>query len=314
MVRSMRFLQSLSVLIALTLVASACGGCGSSPTGPSNSGSGSGSGGSGGGSSSTGTMSARIDGGQWTATTAQGSMNNGIISIVGISAGQAFSIGVTVNRGTATYTAGIIDPFNVVVSNLAIGSSGWDAGPVSGSGTVTIAALTSTTASGTFSLTLAPTPGSGATGNKVITNGIFNVTLTPQTVPSPSPGNVNGTFTALVDGVAWRGAFVARAMNTSGIISLTGTDTDTRGIVLTIGANGPGTYSLNFGSPSNAIMTFGGQQWFTALPGALGSVTITSLTSTRVTGTFTMTMQPSQANTPPIRAAQVTTGQFDLTF
>src|SRR5207244_3757106 len=77
----------------------------------------------------TGTMSARIDGVQWTAASAQGTINNGVVSIVGITAGQVFSIGVTVNRGPATYTAGIIDPFNVVVSNLTIGSSGWDAGP-----------------------------------------------------------------------------------------------------------------------------------------------------------------------------------------
>ncbi|HMC64323.1 MAG TPA: DUF6252 family protein [Gemmataceae bacterium] len=304
------------VLVVMILITTACGGgSGSSPTEPSNSGNGSGSGGSGGGSSPTGTMSARIDGVQWTAASAQGTINNGVVSIVGITAGQVFSIGVTVNRGPATYTAGIIDPFNVVVSNLTIGSSGWDAGPVSGSGSVTIATLTSTTASGTFSLTLAPTPGTGATGNKVTTNGTFNVTLTAQTPLPPAPGNVNGTITALVDGVAWRGAFVARATNSSGILSLTGTDSDSRGIAIVVVANGPGTYSLNCcGNPNNANMTLGGQQWFTAVAGGTGSVTIASLTSTRVTGTFTMTMQPSQANTPPIRVAQVTNGQFDLTF
>jgi hypothetical protein len=178
---------------------------------------------------------------------------------------------------------------------------------------VTITSLTSTSAAGTFTLTLAPTAGTGATGNKVITNGVFNVTFSiPPTLP-PGAGTVNGTITASVDGVAWRGSVSARATTTNGIVSITGQDTDTRLITIAVFANAPGTISINFGSPSNAAMYLGGQQWFTALPGGLGSVTVTTLTATRVTGTFTMTMQPSQTNTSP-RPAQVTNGQFDLAF
>lgn len=133
----------------------------------------------------------------------------------------------------------------------------------------------------------------------------------PPTLP-PGGGGVNGTISALVDGVAWRASVGARAATASGLVSLTGQDTDTRVITIAVPA-GVGTYSLNFGNASNALMILGGQQWSTAFPGGSGSVTVTTFTATRVAGTFTMTMQPSQTNTAP-RAAQVTNGQFDLAF
>jgi hypothetical protein len=104
-----------------------------------------------------------------------------------------------------------------------------------------------------------------------------------------------------------------RAFIASSVLSLTGQDTDSRTITLAVAANGPGTYSLNFPNPSNGAMILGGQQWFTAQPGGLGSVTITTFTATRVVGTFRMTLQPSQANAAP-KVAEVTNGQFDLAF
>jgi hypothetical protein len=42
---------------------------------------------------------------------------------------------------------------------------------------VTLAAISATGASGTFSFTAVPLPGSATTGNKVVTNGVFNVTF-----------------------------------------------------------------------------------------------------------------------------------------
>jgi hypothetical protein len=246
----------------------------------------------------------------------QTQFNNGILSIAGGDNRQLLSFAVTANRGSGTYTTGVIDPNNVVVSTLSNvgGAAAWLSGPTFGSGSVTITSLTSTSAAGTFTLTLAPTAGTGATGNKVITNGVFNVTFTvPPTLP-PGAGAVNGTISASVDGVAWRGAVSARATTTNGLVSITGQDTDTRLISLAFFASGPGTVSLNYPNPSHGSMNLGGQFWDTAtFPGGTGSVVVTTITATRVTGTFSMTMQPSQTNTNP-RPAQVTNGQFDLAF
>ena len=46
-----------------------------------------------------------------------------------------------------------------------------------GSGSVTITSLSSTAARGNFAFTAPPSAGSGATGNRVITEGVFNVTF-----------------------------------------------------------------------------------------------------------------------------------------
>jgi hypothetical protein len=303
------------VIVMFAALAAGCGGSGSSPAAPSAT-SGSGTGSSGSGSTPNGTLSATIDGVPWTASVSvQTQFNNGILSFAGGDNRQTLSIAVTANRGTGTYTAGLVDPQNVVVTNLStVGSAAsWLTGPTFGSGSVTITSLTSTSASGTFSLTLAPTPGSGATGNKVLANGVFNVTFTVSPTLPPGSGNVTGTISALVDGVAWKGTVTARATMTGGIVNITGQDTDTRLITIAFFAGAPGTFTLNFPSPNNGAMFLGGQQWVTALPGGTGSVTVTALSSARVTGTFTMTMQPVQTNTTP-RVAQVTNGTFDLPF
>jgi Bacterial Ig-like domain (group 2) len=53
----------------------------------------------------------------------------------------------------------------------------WSAGPLGGSGTITLSTLTPTSASGTFSFTMVPLQGTTATGTKTVTNGVFNVTF-----------------------------------------------------------------------------------------------------------------------------------------
>jgi Family of unknown function (DUF6252) len=304
-----------SMIVVLAACAAACGGSGGSPASPSAPSGGGSTTPTPGGTTPNGTLSATIDGVPWTATVSvQTQFNNGILSFAGGDNRQTLSIAVTANRGTGTYVAGVVDPQNIVVANLSTAGSAasWLSGPSLGTGSVTITSLTSTSASGTFTLTLAPSAGSGATGNKALTNGVFNVTFTiPPTLP-PGAGTTNGTISALVDGAPWRGAVTARAANTGGFLSLTGQDTDTRLITMALPAS-VGVHSLAFGSSANAFMTIGGQQWVTATPGGTGSVTITTLTSTRVTGTFTMGMQPALTN-PGARPSQVTNGVFDLAF
>ncbi len=46
-----------------------------------------------------------------------------------------------------------------------------------GSGTVTIVTLSATGATGTFSFTAPPVAGTGATGDKIVSAGAFNVTF-----------------------------------------------------------------------------------------------------------------------------------------
>jgi hypothetical protein len=306
--------------LVAVLLAAGCGG-GNSPSAPSGS-SGSGSGSSGGGGtgsgsnpSPNGTISATIDGAAWSASAGvSAQLTNNILSIAGGDNRTTFAVSVTINRGLGTYSTGVIDPQNVVVSTLTVSGSpaGWTSGPTSGRGSITITSFTSTTAAGTFTLTLDPTPGTGATGTKTVTGGAFNVTFTSASAP-PAAGRITGTIGATVDGVAWRGAVNAFATNAGGIVAVVGQDTNLRHISIAIVGGGVGTYSLTFPTPgSHATMQFGGQVWDTALPGGTGSVTVVTRTDTRVTGTFFFTMQPGLGNNGAV--SQVTSGTFDLGF
>lgn len=291
-------------VVLMTVILVSCGGSSRSPTGPGNPG-------SGGPAIGVSTLTATIDGVPWTATGGTGGgFNNQILSVTGLDSRQTLLFGLNMNRGLGTYVMTDTDP-SAINALLALTPSGmaWQAFGSFGSGTVTITTLTSTNAVGTFSFTLRGVPGTGATGTKSIVGGTFNVALTGQ--PPVPPSIVNGTISALVDGNAWRGASLARAFTVGPVLSVAGQDTDGRALTMAIVATGPGTYSLNHPNASNAVMTLGGQQWFTAFVGGLGTVTITQFTSTRVAGTFALTLQPSTVNMNP-RAVDVTNGQFDI--
>jgi hypothetical protein len=297
---------------ALVLTVPGCGG-GGSPSAPSG-GSGSASSGGSGGSSSVGTFTATIDGAAFSASSGlSAQLTNNILSIGGGDSRTLFSLAVTINRGVGTYSTGVIDPQNVVVSTLTVPGSAasWGSSATAGRGTVTVASFTSTTASGTFSLTLDPTPGTGATGTKTVTSGSFNVTFTNAGAP-PGTGRITGTISATVDGVAWRGAVNAFATTAGGLTTLVGQDTNLKQITIVLIGGGVGTYSLTFPNPSHANVQFGGQVWDTALQGGTGSVSITSRTDTRVAGTFFFTAQPGLGNNG--LKSEVTNGTFDLGF
>ncbi len=307
MLRSMSRLAVYALLVAVPTAG--CGG-GSSPSAPSNPNTNPGNTNPGPG----GTFSGTIDGTAWSASAGvSAQLTNNILSIGGSDNRTLFAFAVTINRGTGTYQTGVIDPQNVVTSTLSVsGSPGaWASSATSGRGSVTVASFTSTTAAGTFALTLDAVPGTGATGTKTV-NGTFNVTYTNVSAP-PGTGRITGTISATVDGVAWRGAVNAFATTAGGLTSLVGQDTNTRQITIVLIGGGVGTHSLTFPTNgSHANIQFGGQVWDTLLPGGTGSVVITSQTASRVTGTFFFTAQPGLGNNGT--RSEVTNGTFDLGF
>jgi hypothetical protein len=146
----------------------------------------------------------------------------------------------------------------------------------------------------------------------------------------PNVGTTNGTFTATIDGQAWvsntnqtaGGSSAANAI--PGTVTLIGTKTVSATsyttITLALGyLSGPGTYPLGV----NAGTTAGGSgivfavqgtsigTWSTNLIGNAGTVTITSLTSTRIVGTFQFTAPP-QSFTTTTGTRNVASGAFDL--
>jgi hypothetical protein len=144
-------------------------------------------------------------------------------------------------------------------------------------------------------------------------------------------GAAVGTFSAVIDGQAWIGD-VNQSTGSSGggqqvpgLQSMTGSKvisaTNYIAVTMVLGyIAGPGTYPLgvNQGTTAGGLAIVSAQQgsgaagtWSTGLTGAAGTVTIATLSSTRMTGTFQFTAPP-QAFTPATGTKVVTNGVFDM--
>jgi hypothetical protein len=309
----------MAVAGTLTVLAVACGGAGNSPnpTSPS--------------APATSTPAAgsaltfKVDGVSESATSVTASLTNGILAIGGTDSTRATTLSFALTptaAGTGTYLLG---PLSAANAQVLIGSpaAGWQGAVGIGSGTITVNSLTSTAASGTFSFSLVAVGGSGATGTKLITEGAFNVSFTAVPAPPPTPSN-SSTLSALVDGVAWTSALTRRATLTNNILTVTGQDTAFRVITLAVPLSAgllvppsaPPTISLDF-TPAihgTVTMVLGAQNWDNGHTGGSGSFTVTSISATRVTGTFTVTLVSNPLNAAPVPASRLTNGQFDMTL
>jgi hypothetical protein len=162
-------------LPALLLLLASCGG-GDKATGPSNP--------TGTTTSSGNSMSASIDGVAWNASVAvqgltvppSGNVPR-IVSVAGGSQTLAISFAFPA-PSTGTYTTAGNPGTNFSVIET-VGGKTWSALSASNgsSGTVTVTTLTATRAAGTFSFTAVASASSGATGTRVVTAGVFDVTF-----------------------------------------------------------------------------------------------------------------------------------------
>lgn len=129
-----------------------------------------------------GTVTAQVNGATFTGITPTGGamQTSGALTAFGqTSDNTTLTIGTTPVVGTLTLGAGIVSPATLQIQTRSCsGLTGyWLASIAGGSGSITVTSITATGASGTFSGTLLPQPGSGATGNKVIERGEFTVTF-----------------------------------------------------------------------------------------------------------------------------------------
>ena len=299
------------------LFAMACGGSGG-PAAPTN-----GSPAASPGPSGASSLTFKVDGSNAAASSVTAGFANGILSIGGTDSSRSTTLSFALTptaAGTGTYTLGALSAANaqVLIGNPA---AGWQAAVGIGSGSITVNSLTPTGASGTFSFTLVAVPGSGAAGTKTITEGAFNVTFTSVPAPAPTPSG-GSTFTTLIDGVSWTSSLSRRATLTNNILAVTGQDTNFRVITLAVPLSAglqvppspPATVSLDF-TPAvhgTVTMVLGAQNWDNGHAGGAGSFTVTSISATRVTGTFTVTLVSNPINPVPVPTAHLTNGQFDM--
>ncbi len=149
------------LILTATLLLSACGG--DSSTGPED-----------GAALENGSMSARIDGAAWTATSALAvSYEGGILAFAGSDDTQT-TVGIgLIPDGPGSYPMGPDQPTN---ADLTFGGGkSWGASPFLGSGSVTLTSMSEHRATGTFAFTADPVESTGAAGTKVVTEGTFDV-------------------------------------------------------------------------------------------------------------------------------------------
>ena len=148
---------------AALVVVAACGG-GSSDKGPTNPNQ---------NPNSNRSMSARVDGTAWTATSVAAGVTNGVLIIAGTNVTQTVTVSAVVSQGTGTQTVG---QTSLASGSLLVGQQQWSAsGLQGGTGSVTLTTLTATRAVGSFSFTVQGRTQGATPASRQITSGVFDV-------------------------------------------------------------------------------------------------------------------------------------------
>jgi hypothetical protein len=286
-----------------------------------------GCGGSGGGPTSNGNsggshFTARIDGASWSSGTqyiASAATHSapGLYIVQGtqlLSGNNPVTILISLYniRGTGTYALGVGPTVVGGTALVAQPSAGWATPLSGGSGSITLTSLTSSRIAGTLEFVAEPSNGS-ATGSKTVTQGDFDVPLSVIGSAGPVPDNAGSEMSSVIGGQDWNAATVA-VSTASGSFIVTASNTESTLSILLGGVTSPGTYSLGV-SPIRSITVSGGANGELCCWGGssadVGSIILTSVTSTRAIGTFSATLQPSpgSAVTSPLL---ISNGAFDV--
>lgn len=149
---------------------------------------------------------------------------------------------------------------------------------------------------------------------------------TPTPTPTPTPGSVvpacggsssTGSMSAQINGLSWVAACIAVSRNLNSSVSVAASDnasnaTNAQTISVAAPAT-PGTYLINSATVNgtNGLLLIGAQLWTANVIGGSGTVTISTLTATAVSGTFSLSLVPQA---PAIGVKTITNGVFNITF
>jgi len=270
-------------------------------------------------------ITAKIDGATWVSEF--GSENGGVplvipglYSVVGItigaSDGYTLSISLANIGGAGEYPLGVgpsVPGGSVLLSTT---NAGWSTPNSGADGLLTITAISDSSISGTFNVTLSPFMGS-ATGTKVLTDGSFNLRVNPLGNVGPLPDNKGSKVRATIGGGEWNAATVAATLSGSpGIFSLAASNNTRNLSIVLADVNGTGTYPLSPNSPTRQIGVTNVmnplENFWTSLTDSLnGSVTITDITTTRIRGMFEATLGPAPGSSTT-GMLSVVNGTFDV--
>ena len=273
----------------------------------------------------TGSMTATVDGQPWIGATSTlraravpaiaggyeiaGVHNPGldgrqiVINLYNIDTPGTYPLGVnpTIFGGYALYTR--------------TGGATWQS-PYSGSaGEVVVTELTATRIIGTFHFFATPLAGTLASGTHTITAGEFDLPL--EGTAAPIPEDVGSHFSASLNGSFYSAAYAALA-DIGGHRVATIQNNSYNITFFLDGIADPGVYPLSMDAPvriaevnAGADAPAGTNCCWGISSEDVGTVTVTSLTSARMTGSFSMTLVP-RPDTPATSPLVITNGSFSL--
>ncbi len=299
-----RFLFTLAALTQAAVTLAACGGNANGPANP-------------GGGNGSNTLTATIDGQGFAATFVQANpvaVTPGSISFLGTqTAGgvtRSLSISLAFITGPGTYPLGTnigSTPGGIVT--YAAGTALFST-PLSGTaGSITIATLNATRVTGTFSFTATPLVGGGAAA--VATSGRFDVPLSAGYV-APTPELAGSVITATINGTPRVLATITGLGGGSQTRAVGGQDL-TYSLNITLGPiSGTGSAPLTGNTvPLRriTIVQVGTTQSWGGAGSDVGVLTITSISTTRISGTFSGTLA---ANAQTAGTLTIANGVFDV--
>jgi hypothetical protein len=137
---------------------------------------------------------------------------------------------------------------------------------------------------------------------------------------SGGSGSGKGTLTALVDGVTYTGVINAATLTNGSLNIASNNAALTLSVNFSTSGAAVGTTSINAASPlTMQVMTTSGSSvtgvWFASALGGSGTLTISSLSSSGASGTFSFVGIPSTTSgIPTVGNKTVTSGVFTATF
>lgn len=152
-----------------------------------------------------------------------------------------------------------------------------------------------------------------------LTNGLLLILTAACSGGGTGPSGGGADFSATIAGVGnWTGTSLSTqaVISTNGSFTITGTNGGANGVALSItlfNIKGPGTYPFGVGGSVRGglgTVSQGTAIWSTPLSGSAGTVIITSVSNTRIVGTFNFTATPFVAGTTGNK--EVSSGEFDL--
>jgi hypothetical protein len=216
-------------------------------------------------------------------------------------------------RGAGTYPIGVETSVPGAKASLLTSSGGIWLTLLSGdAGTLVLTEVSATRLRGTFTMSLAPQNDLAGTTPLNVTAGQFDLPVTGAGAGAVVPDNAGSRISAILGGEAFNAATASGVTSEDRMLLQGGTTT--RGILIDLrDIRAPGTYAVGTTTPGAYIgvasRTAPIQDWNSNGAGSSGSVTVTTITATRLIGTFTATLAPTTGTTG---ALTVTNGVFDI--